>query len=78
MQVSPVLAGTLGFGVKRAEIPGLQRHLLDLDPFADPLTEEFWETVCFMLSVVSQRPLCHGQCLLHKNMSSPTIPMMSC
>lgn len=47
MQVSPVLAGTLGFGVKRAEIPGLQRHLLDLDPFADPLTEEFWETVCF-------------------------------
>uniref|UniRef100_H2MB01 Vomeronasal 2, receptor 1 n=1 Tax=Oryzias latipes TaxID=8090 RepID=H2MB01_ORYLA len=43
--VSPVLAGTLGFGVKRAEIPGLQRHLLDLDPFADPLTEEFWETL---------------------------------
>ncbi|XP_030601104.1 vomeronasal type-2 receptor 1 [Archocentrus centrarchus] len=43
--VSSVLAGTLGFGVKRADIPGLQRHLLDLDPYADSLTEEFWETV---------------------------------
>uniref|UniRef100_A0A665W1I4 Vomeronasal 2, receptor 1 n=1 Tax=Echeneis naucrates TaxID=173247 RepID=A0A665W1I4_ECHNA len=43
--VNSVLGGTLGFGVKRADIPGLQRHLLDLDPYADPLTEEFWETV---------------------------------
>ncbi|XP_040902550.1 vomeronasal type-2 receptor 1 [Toxotes jaculatrix] len=43
--VSSVLGGTLGFGVKRADIPGLQRHLLDLDPYADPLTEEFWETM---------------------------------
>uniref|UniRef100_A0A3Q2YWR8 Vomeronasal 2, receptor 1 n=1 Tax=Hippocampus comes TaxID=109280 RepID=A0A3Q2YWR8_HIPCM len=41
--VSSVLGGTIGFGVKRADIPGLQRHLLDLDPYADPLTEEFWE-----------------------------------
>ncbi|XP_070685878.1 vomeronasal type-2 receptor 1 [Pempheris klunzingeri] len=41
--VSSVLGGTLGFGVKRADIPGLQRHLLDLDPYADALTEEFWE-----------------------------------
>uniref|UniRef100_A0A672H2R5 Vomeronasal 2, receptor 1 n=1 Tax=Salarias fasciatus TaxID=181472 RepID=A0A672H2R5_SALFA len=39
-----ILAGTLGFGVKRADIPGLQHHLLDMDPYADPLTEEFWET----------------------------------
>ncbi|XP_045929949.1 vomeronasal type-2 receptor 1 [Micropterus dolomieu] len=43
--VSSLLGGTLGFGVKRATIPGLQRHLLDLDPYDDPLTEEFWETV---------------------------------
>ncbi|XP_070762535.1 vomeronasal type-2 receptor 1 [Enoplosus armatus] len=43
--VGSVLGGTLGFGVKRADIPGLQRHLLDLDPYADPLTEEFWETL---------------------------------
>ncbi|KAM7399533.1 hypothetical protein PAMP_018800 [Pampus punctatissimus] len=43
--VSSVLGGTLGFGVKRADIPGLQRHLLELDPYADPLTEEFWETL---------------------------------
>lgn len=44
--MSSVLGGTLGFGVKKADIPGLQQHLLDLDPHADPLTEEFWETVC--------------------------------
>ncbi|XP_077397419.1 vomeronasal type-2 receptor 1 [Festucalex cinctus] len=43
--VSSVLGGTIGFGVKRADIPGLQQHLLDLDPYADPLTEEFWETL---------------------------------
>ncbi|KAM8904378.1 vomeronasal type-2 receptor 1 [Spinachia spinachia] len=43
--VNSVLGGTLGFGVKRAEIPGLQRHLLDVDPYANGLTEEFWETL---------------------------------
>uniref|UniRef100_A0A8C5HYJ5 Vomeronasal type-2 receptor 1-like n=1 Tax=Gouania willdenowi TaxID=441366 RepID=A0A8C5HYJ5_GOUWI len=46
--VYPVLAGTLGFGVKRADIPGLRRHLLELDPYDDPLTEEFWEMVLFV------------------------------
>lgn len=48
IQVSSLLGGTLGFAVKRAAIPGLQRHLLDLDPYSDPLTEEFWETVCLL------------------------------
>ncbi|XP_071352757.1 vomeronasal type-2 receptor 1 [Trachinotus anak] len=43
--VSSLLGGTLGFGVKRADISGLQHHLLDLDPYADALTEEFWETL---------------------------------
>ncbi|KAA8593912.1 hypothetical protein FQN60_004746 [Etheostoma spectabile] len=43
--VSSLLGGTLGFGVKRADIPGLQRRLLEIDPYADPLTEEFWETL---------------------------------
>jgi len=47
VQVSSLLAGTLGFGVKRADIPGLQHHLLDLDPYADSFTEEFWEMVRF-------------------------------
>ncbi|XP_068441769.1 vomeronasal type-2 receptor 1 [Clinocottus analis] len=42
--VNSVLGGTLGFAVKRAELPGLESHLLDLDPYANPLTEEFWET----------------------------------
>ncbi|KAF3692952.1 Vomeronasal type-2 receptor 1 putative pheromone receptor V2R1 V2Rx Precursor [Channa argus] len=43
--VGSLLGGTLGFAVKRAEIPGLQDHLLNIDPYADPLTEEFWETL---------------------------------
>ncbi|KAM3616669.1 uncharacterized protein V6R79_021509 [Siganus canaliculatus] len=43
--VSSLLGGTLGFGVKRAHIPGLQKYLLDLDPYEDPLTEEFWESM---------------------------------
>ncbi|XP_034460712.1 vomeronasal type-2 receptor 1 [Hippoglossus hippoglossus] len=43
--LSSVLGGTLGFGLKRADIPDLQRHLLDLDPYADKLTEEFWESL---------------------------------
>ncbi|TDH15051.1 hypothetical protein EPR50_G00027310 [Perca flavescens] len=43
--VSSLLSGTLGFGVKRADIPGLQQHLLEIDPYTDPLTEEFWETL---------------------------------
>ncbi|KAJ3590091.1 hypothetical protein NHX12_008045 [Muraenolepis orangiensis] len=42
--ISSVLAGTLGFGVRRADIPGLQDYLLSLDPYDDSLTEEFWET----------------------------------
>ncbi|XP_031716871.1 vomeronasal type-2 receptor 1 [Anarrhichthys ocellatus] len=42
-EVNSVLGGTLGFGVKRADIPGLRRHLLDLDPYSNQLTEEFWE-----------------------------------
>uniref|UniRef100_H3C7S5 Vomeronasal 2, receptor 1 n=1 Tax=Tetraodon nigroviridis TaxID=99883 RepID=H3C7S5_TETNG len=42
---SSLLGGTLGFAVRRGSIPGLQRYLLDLDPYGDPLTEEFWETV---------------------------------
>lgn len=41
--VQQVLAGTLGFGLHRADIPGLQRHLLEIDPYEHPLTEQFWE-----------------------------------
>ncbi|XP_019901532.2 vomeronasal type-2 receptor 1 [Esox lucius] len=43
-KVSSVLGGTLGFGLKRADIPGLQQHLMSIDPYSNPLTEEFWET----------------------------------
>ncbi|XP_066540560.1 vomeronasal type-2 receptor 1 [Hoplias malabaricus] len=42
--VLSILSGTLGFAIQRAEIPGLQKHLLNIDPYQDPLTEEFWET----------------------------------
>uniref|UniRef100_A0A3Q3W9K0 G-protein coupled receptors family 3 profile domain-containing protein n=1 Tax=Mola mola TaxID=94237 RepID=A0A3Q3W9K0_MOLML len=46
LMMHSLLGGTLGFAVKRASIPGFQRYLLDMDPYTDPLTEEFWETVC--------------------------------
>ncbi|XP_036392199.1 vomeronasal type-2 receptor 1 [Megalops cyprinoides] len=42
--IHSVLGGTLGFGIRRGVIPGLQEYLLDIDPYQDPLTEEFWET----------------------------------
>ncbi|XP_062409082.1 vomeronasal type-2 receptor 1 [Sardina pilchardus] len=42
--IQQVLGGTLGFGLRRADLPGLRRHLLDIDPYEHPLTEEFWET----------------------------------
>ncbi|KAL7879111.1 hypothetical protein AOLI_G00100850 [Acnodon oligacanthus] len=42
--IMSVLGGTLGFAIQRAEIPGLQEHLLRIDPYQDALTEEFWET----------------------------------
>ncbi|KAL4646999.1 vomeronasal type-2 receptor 1-like [Arapaima gigas] len=43
-ELQPVLGGTLGFGIQRADIPGLKEHLLSIDPYDNPLTEEFWET----------------------------------
>ncbi|KAA0714838.1 Vomeronasal type-2 receptor 1 [Triplophysa tibetana] len=42
--ILPVLGGTIGFAVRKATIPGLEEHLLQIDPYQDPLTEEFWET----------------------------------
>ncbi|XP_041919870.1 vomeronasal type-2 receptor 1 [Alosa sapidissima] len=42
--IQQVLGGTLGFGLRHADIPGLQAHLLNIDPYEHPLTEEFWET----------------------------------
>lgn len=55
MQVNSLLAGTLGFAVKRASIPGLQPFLMDLDPYSDSLTKEFWETVCVVLLISAQQ-----------------------
>ncbi|XP_072247743.1 vomeronasal type-2 receptor 1 [Leuresthes tenuis] len=61
--VSSLLAGTLGFGVKRADIPGLQHHLLDLDPYTDSFTEEFWEMLfnCTLNYERALRGLCTGR-----------------
>lgn len=42
--VMSVLGGTIGFAVPRAKVPGLREYLLNIDPYQDPLTEEFWET----------------------------------
>ncbi|XP_056334693.1 vomeronasal type-2 receptor 1 [Danio aesculapii] len=43
--VLSLLGGTIGFAVKRAEIPSLKKHLLSISPFNDSLTEEFWGIV---------------------------------
>lgn len=43
--ILPVLGGTIGFAVKRGEIPGLKEHLLAVNPYNDTLTEEFWGIV---------------------------------
>ncbi|KAM9481479.1 vomeronasal type-2 receptor 1 [Clarias gariepinus] len=42
--IMSMLGGTIGFAIPRADIPGLQEHLLKIDPYQDSLTEEFWET----------------------------------
>uniref|UniRef100_A0A3Q1H8A4 G-protein coupled receptors family 3 profile domain-containing protein n=1 Tax=Anabas testudineus TaxID=64144 RepID=A0A3Q1H8A4_ANATE len=60
--VSSLLGGTLGFGVKRADIPGLQEHLLNLDPYADLLTEEFWEKVRSLKRLETARSVPDGLC----------------
>ncbi|XP_066566523.1 vomeronasal type-2 receptor 1 [Amia ocellicauda] len=40
----PALGGTIGFAIRRAEIPDLQPYLHNIDPYTDRLTEEFWQT----------------------------------
>ncbi|XP_062988028.1 vomeronasal type-2 receptor 1-like [Elgaria multicarinata webbii] len=43
----PLLGGTIGFGIKRGEIPGLREFLLDIHPGKNPeddLAIEFWQS----------------------------------
>ncbi|KAF7698816.1 hypothetical protein HF521_003558 [Silurus meridionalis] len=43
----PFLSGTIGFAIRRAEIPGLKDFLQSLRPFTEPYNpsaREFWET----------------------------------
>ncbi|XP_026783475.3 extracellular calcium-sensing receptor [Pangasianodon hypophthalmus] len=43
----PFLSGTMGFAIRRAEIPGLKDFLHSLQPFTEPYNpsaREFWET----------------------------------
>lgn len=43
----PFLSGTMGFAIRRAEIPGLKDFLQSLQPFSEPYNpsaREFWET----------------------------------
>nr|XP_055030501.1 vomeronasal type-2 receptor 1 [Misgurnus anguillicaudatus] len=75
--ILPLLGGTIGFAVRRAtEIPGLEEHLLEIDPYQDPLTEEFWENA-FNCTLSYQRAsqgvgslaptsLCNGKEMLGK------------
>ncbi|KAL7879157.1 hypothetical protein AOLI_G00101310 [Acnodon oligacanthus] len=45
--IYPSLSGTIGFAIRRAEIPGLRTFLHSLQPLAEPYNpsaREFWET----------------------------------
>ncbi|KAK2894864.1 hypothetical protein Q8A67_012093 [Cirrhinus molitorella] len=68
--ILPVLGGTIGFAVKRAEIPGLEEHLLNVSPYNDTLTEEFWGIVfnCTMNYSQIMRGMrrCTGEEMLQK------------
>ncbi|XP_062861035.1 extracellular calcium-sensing receptor [Trichomycterus rosablanca] len=55
----PSLSGTVGFAIRRAEIPGLKDFLHGLKPFAEPYNpaaREFWETE-FQCSFNTSRPV---------------------
>ncbi|KAI5097946.1 olfactory receptor C family, w1 [Silurus meridionalis] len=55
----PVLSGTIGFAIRRAEIPGFKDFLQSLRPFSEPYNpsaQEFWETV-FQCSFNTSLPL---------------------
>ncbi|KAK9959145.1 hypothetical protein ABG768_011224 [Culter alburnus] len=68
--ILPVLGGTIGFAVKRAEIPGLEEHLLSITPYNDTLTEEFWGIVfnCSMnyTQILRGKRRCTGEEMLDK------------
>ncbi|ROJ29150.1 Vomeronasal type-2 receptor 1 [Anabarilius grahami] len=68
--ILPVLGGTIGFAVKRAEIPGLKEHLLSVIPYNDTLTEEFWGIVfnCSMnyTQILRGKNRCTGEEMLDK------------
>uniref|UniRef100_A0A8C6SBW6 Vomeronasal 2, receptor 1 n=1 Tax=Neogobius melanostomus TaxID=47308 RepID=A0A8C6SBW6_9GOBI len=74
--VSSLLGGTLGFAVKRADIPGLQEYLLDVDPY-DPLTEEFWETY-FNCTLHMSRALRQSQLKANDSLSRAGQPEGMC
>ncbi|KAI4876402.1 hypothetical protein NFI96_021881 [Prochilodus magdalenae] len=67
--IMSVLGGTLGFAIQRAEIPGLWDHLINIDPYQDTLTEEFWGTAfnCTLkYGQASSKKLCTGTESLQK------------
>lgn len=54
----PSLSGTIGFAIRRAEIPGFKRFLESIQPLAEPynaFAREFWETQ-FQCSVNTSLP----------------------
>lgn len=68
-----ILQGSMGFAIRRAEIPGLQPFLLRLDPSkfpADPFVLQFWEEMfgCSPNPAVSgtfsNKPRCNGSEIL--------------
>uniref|UniRef100_A0A3B1IZT5 Olfactory receptor C family, w1 n=1 Tax=Astyanax mexicanus TaxID=7994 RepID=A0A3B1IZT5_ASTMX len=60
--IYPSLSGTIGFAIRRADIPGLKTFLQNLQPLAEPYNPsaiEFWETQ-FQCSFNKDLPLSMG------------------
>ncbi|KAJ8410723.1 hypothetical protein AAFF_G00186800 [Aldrovandia affinis] len=61
----PILQGSVGFAIRRADIPGLQAFLLRLHPSTaqdNPFVPEFWEETfgCSLKGGRGDKPLCTG------------------
>ncbi|XP_030621112.1 extracellular calcium-sensing receptor [Chanos chanos] len=83
----PFLGGTIGFGIRQGQIPGLRDYLMTVNPVtypSNPLVKKLWETLydCSPSSSSSRNsilPPCTGQETLNKqhsayiNTSSPRI-----
>lgn len=69
--VMSMLRGTIGFAIPRANIPGLREHLLNIDPYLDSLTQEFWQTA-FNCTLSYSRALSNARAQLATQVGNAT------